>query len=330
MKLNPLFFPIFLLFLTCCSTDIQLEGPGNPVPVVYGIINAADTAHYIRIEKVFQTQGGNAERLAQDPQFIYYAEDEMSVFIAKENEMEIPLKRVDGAREGFAREEGPFATAPNILYKIDTRDFRLDGGEKITLKLDFSESHSTAMAETTVLEPVSISNVSPPSSVNMGYDRVIRTSWSSGEAAALHLLRWIIRYRERQVPEDWEEKVLVWTLSDRIDDTPGASLETMTFRGREFYEFLAAQLIEAPGIQREWLGIEIEVVSMGAEFEEILRLNNAATGITSAQFDPIYSNVTGGIGVFTSRSGAHRKGISLSPVSLDSLRNGSITRGLNF
>jgi hypothetical protein len=164
----------------------------------------------------------------------------------------------------------------------------------------------------------------------MGYERSIRTSWSSGEAAALHALQWIIRYRERRVPGDWEEKSLSWMISDRIEDTPSASLETFTFTGRRFYQFLAAQLEAAANIQREFLGIEVQVISMGSEFEEILRLSNANVGITSTQFDPVYTNIEGGIGVLTSRARATRTGITLSPISLDSLRNGVITGDLGF
>jgi len=319
-----------LFSLTYCSTDIELEGTAEPIPVVYGILDVSDTAHYIRIEKVFQTQGDNAEQLAKDPEVIYYAADALSAVLEKDNGLEAVLERVNGKLEGFVREEGPFATEPNILYKTRSSDFRLDGGEKIRLRLNFSDDTPSVTAETRVLAPVVLSTSSPPESINMGYDRNIRTSWSSGDDVALHALQWIIRYRERRVPGDFEDKTLVWTISDRIEDTPEANLETFTFKGRQFYEFLAAELEASAEIQRQFLGIEIKVISMGAEFEEILRLNNANIGITSTQFEPVYSNINGGIGVFTSRSSARREGIGLISISLDSLKNGIITEDLNF
>jgi hypothetical protein len=330
MQKNTLFLWAILLFFSHCSTDIELEGPGDPIPVVYGILEAGDTAHYLRIEKVFQTQGGNAETLAQDPNVIYYGENELSAGLEKENGAGGLLERVDGNLEGFVRQEGPFGGTPNILYKIKSNQLRLDGGETVRLQLDFSENKPSATAQTDILQPITISNSSPPTSVNMGYERSIRTSWSSGEAVALHALRWIIRYRERRVPGDWERKSLTWTINDRIEDTPSASLETVTFTGRQFYEVLAAQLEAAADIQREFLSIEIQVTSMGNEFEEILRLSDANVGITSTQFDPVYTNIEGGIGVLTSRARATRTGIALSSISLDSLKNGVITGALGF
>lgn len=323
---------LLIITLTCsqCSTDVELEGPGDPIPLVYGILEASDTAHYVRIEKVFQTMGGNAEALAQDPNAIYYSENEMTAILEKDNGVGGLLERVDGNLEGFIRQEGPFASTPNILYKIRSGQLRLDGGEQLQLQLDFLDDLPSALAETTVLQPVVISSSSPPNTVNMGYERTIRTSWSSGEAVALHALQWVIFYRERIVPGNWEEKSLIWVISDRIEDTPSASLETTTFRGRQFYDFLAAQLEAAPNIQREFLGIEIRVTSMGREFEDLLRLSNANVGITSTQFDPVYTNIEGGIGVFSSRARDTRSGIVLSSISLDSLKNGMITGDLGF
>ncbi len=324
------YLALIILVLAKCSTDVELEGPANPIPVVYGILEANDSAHYLRIEKVFQSEGGNAEQLARDPLNFYYDENEIAVLLRKNSGLEATLDRVDGNAEGLIREDGPFASSPNILYKIKANDFRLDGGEKINLELSFSDNTQAVTAETIILEPVIISNSSPPTAVNMSYERTIRTSWSSGEAAALHGLEWIIIYRERTVPGNWEEKRLSWRISDRIEDTPGASLETVTFKGRQFYDFLASNLEAAANIQREFLGFEVKVVSMGNEFADILQLSNANIGITSTQFDPIYSNVEGGIGVLTSRSSAIRTGIVLNPISIDSLKNGIITGALNF
>ncbi len=330
MQRNILLLCLILLSFSHCSTDIELEGPADLIPVVYGILEANDTAHYLRIEKVFQAQGANAEQLAQDPDQIYYGVNEMTASLEKENGSGGPLERVDGNLEGFIREAGPFASAPNVLYKIKSNQLRLDGGENVKLQLNFSENIPPVTAETTILQPVTISNSSPPTSVNMGYERTIRTSWSSGEEVTLHSLQWIIQYRERRVPGDWEDKTLVWTVSDRIEDTPSASQETFTFQGRQFYDFLAASLEEAANIQRQFVGIEVQVLSMGTEFEEILRLANANVGITSTQFDPVYTNIEGGIGVLTSRARATRTGISLSAISIDSLKNGMITGGLGF
>ncbi|KAA3638695.1 MAG: hypothetical protein DWQ02_04770, partial [Bacteroidetes bacterium] len=60
------------LSITACTTDFQLEGEWKDIPVVYGFISVADTAHYIRVEKAFLEPGGDANQIAQIADSLYY------------------------------------------------------------------------------------------------------------------------------------------------------------------------------------------------------------------------------------------------------------------
>ena len=53
MKILTRFICFLLLagFLNSCSEDFQLTEPYKDIPVIYGLLNRADTAHYIRIHK---------------------------------------------------------------------------------------------------------------------------------------------------------------------------------------------------------------------------------------------------------------------------------------
>ena len=65
-----------LLLLCCvaCTTDFDLEGDFESLPVVYAFINKQDTAHYIRVERSFLTGGAGADatQLALDPANLYF------------------------------------------------------------------------------------------------------------------------------------------------------------------------------------------------------------------------------------------------------------------
>ena len=61
-----------------------------------------------------------------------------------------------------------------------------------------------------------------------------------------------------------------------------------------------------------------------------IRVNQAQTGITALQTLPEYTNIEGGLGIFSSRKYKVREDLGLTNISLDSLSCGSVTRNLNF
>lgn len=328
--LNTHYLILLILIFSACTTDIELEADWKPIPVVYGVLDAQDEVHYLRVERVFQTSGQDAGDIAQLPDSVYYSDEELVVTIEKSNGLSLIMQRVDGNEEGIAREEGAFPTSPNILYKVEGSQLRLEGGEEVQLILELDGVSERITASTTIVEEMSLSNTNPSSPINLGYDRTVRVAWLSGPSTALHQMAWNINYRERLNNGPWEDKVLKWNIASLIEDTPGSSQETFSLKGREFYEFLSRELTADPFIQRQFLGIDIEVLGMGTEFSELLRINNANLGITSFQSENRYSNVEGGIGVLTSSSSTIREDLQLTGASIDSLREGSITERLNF
>ncbi|HEX5626239.1 MAG TPA: hypothetical protein VFX48_09500, partial [Saprospiraceae bacterium] len=124
-----------LLILSSCSEDFQLTEPYKDIPVVYGIIKRTDTAQYIRVQKAFVDENLAASQIAKNPDSLYYTNPEVKLINAT-TKKEYTLFRVDGNLEGYPREAGPFATAPNYLYKILTKDLSISGGDQLVLSID--------------------------------------------------------------------------------------------------------------------------------------------------------------------------------------------------
>jgi len=138
MKKYGLFFTLVLalLFNNSCSNDFDLNAPWQDIPVVYGLLSKLDTAHYIRVEKAFIDPTTSALELAQRPDSLYY--ENVDVRLEQLNGDNVVqsfnLVRVDGNLEGYQRDPGIFADAPNFLYKlrlpdnetlVDGEDYRL-------------------------------------------------------------------------------------------------------------------------------------------------------------------------------------------------------------
>ena len=69
---NAILLTFALILFSQCSTDFEIEGSGQDIPIVYGLIDVRDTAHYIRVERAFLSGGEDASAIAQRIDSLYY------------------------------------------------------------------------------------------------------------------------------------------------------------------------------------------------------------------------------------------------------------------
>ncbi len=320
------------LFIAC-STDFEIEADWKDVPVVYGLLSLQDTAHYIRVEKAFLESGGDATKIAQIADSLYYDAKVQVQLQRVSNGQIFTLQRVDGAAEGYPRQDGPFASVPNILYKMPAAAIQLKANEQIKLIINRGETQEFVTAQTTVLGAILPRETVPPSPINMGYDRNISFGWDASSAARIFDLRMVLRYRESAPgnPSQLENKILTWVLVEDLE-RPDASSDRVTYsiKGEAFYKFLQANLTSVSDRIRIFDSMDLIITGAGQEVIEQLRISEANTGVTSSQTVPIYTNLSEGRGIFSSKSTGTRLGLTVNSASLDSLRNGIYTRELNF
>ena len=319
-----------LLFATC-TTDFQLEAEWADTPIVYGFISLQDTAHYIRVEKAFLEPGGNANDVAQIADSLYYENATVEIRNLETGDTYM-LNRVDGNLEGYQREEGVFASAPNYLYKIKADDIVLSGGDVIELIINTGDDNNLVTAQIIVLEEMEYRANSLASPLRLyGYDKKITTKWKNGLEAKIFDYRWTIHYKE-SIPgtTDFVDKSLEWTIDDKITFEVDRIEGSSAFLAEEFYAFLASNIEENNNISRKDVLIDLHIVGGGSEFVDYLRISNANLGITSSNQVPSYTNMSRGLGVFASRSYLHKIDFTLDQTSKDSLADGIYTKHLNF
>lgn len=333
LKIATLFYSlIILLSLASCSNDFQLtEGEVN-IPVVYGFLTPEDEFTYIRVEKAFIDEKISGNELALDPNNLYYNNISVSISNASNpDKLPVLLSRIDGNEEGIVREEGAFASAPNYLYKVATSVLNLIPGDEYTITIKDENDNLLTEATTYCLAPYISESLTTPSMNNdLSFSAIGNTSfrWITDRNAALHNLQIVFYYDEIKNGNN-EEKQAVWNLGRNIlsDD----NRVTFSIRGNEFYTFMANNLDKDPSIRRFFDRATINITSGGLEIREYLTVANANLGITSSGEIPTYSNLTNGaLGIFSSRTKFTREDIRLSRPTLDSLRNGSVTKELNF
>lgn len=321
-----------LVFTFSCSNDFDVATDWKDIPVVYGLLNADDAAHYIRVEKAFLDPKANGLELARIPDSLYYKN--VTVQLERiSNGQVFPLVKVDGNLEGLPREGGVFAEAPNWLYKVNNFDIDLKKGEKILLRIQRDDGLDDVTAQTTILGPSKLKSPSPIGGVfRFDYNRPTKITWEADAAAKIYDVKLLIQYSEfdPQHPDDVQKKTLVWNWAQGIRNQENRSNLTLDKSGIEFYQLLKNNIPVNPNLKRIFEGIDVVINSGGESLEKFVNVSLANTGITGSQELPSYTNLSEGRGVFSSVSNLVVEKLLLHPITWDSLQHGYLTKSLNF
>ena len=319
-----------------CSNEFQVTEGQTEIPVVYGILSSQDTATYIRVEKAFVDENISASTLALDPANLYF--ENISVKLRHVSSgKEYPLQRVDGNKEGYKRDSGIFANAPNYLYKITRNELAFVPKQEYKLVVAKNDGNILTESSTKILTPLSDAkdDVGPkPGTMSFGYNSEFQIVWYPDENSVIHDVILVINFDETRNGVT-TARSLDWTLTSGYSEKSGSSNSySLGTRGKAFYEFLAASLSAnetGNQVSRYFKDISIKIISGGQPIKDYINIGLANIGITSSGEVPVYSNMSNDArGIFSSKTQFFRSGMTLSKPSLDSLRSGIITKKLNF
>jgi hypothetical protein len=348
MQVAPFFRRRFLLLfagiclLASCSEDFEIAAPYKPVTIIYGLMNTSDTAHYIRIQKAFLDEKGDARVMAQvaDSNFFDSLEVHMKELDNTTLKFDEILDRVDLNNEDapnyrYRKDSGVFFNAPNWAYKTKrymnpAYRYRLVVMNKQTGQVDSAETgiidnsnngfrvnefafgfvlHFPAIYDRSNF----LLSITVPSNAQV-FEGVIRFHYVDKDASGLQT--------DRSV--DWS-----FATAQRIEGSPSLNLSVPE---RSFYSFLRSSIPDAPAnVSRYMDTAEVFVWASSPDFATYQQINGAQGGLTADQIKPIYTNIKGKdvYGLYTSR--AYRSRLAgIDDISMDSLIKSPSTRPLNF
>ena len=314
---------VFVVMYFCsCDNDLDLTAENREVPVVYALIDQADTAQYIRVERIFIDQEVSGNIIAQNPDSLYY--DDITVKLVRSlNGEEYILERVDGNLEGYVREEGLFAQAPNYLYKIKTEEIPLIANEEIELRIEGIYENRPITSRASLLEPPFLLNPMQDGLISFERNKKVNIGWTPKGEAVIYSAVFYFNISETTLGSTVDKR-LTWIVSSNTDKT---NLEA---DGIDFFSFLAGALTKDVAITRRFNSAEFELISGNTSIADYIRVGQANIGITSSGEIPVLSNISEGLGIFGTTHTHRRTGIMLTNTTRDSLIDGSVTAALNF
>ena len=315
-----------------CSNEFQLTEGAVDIPIVYGDISVTDTATYIRLERAFVNETTSAYELSKDPNMLYYQDAIVKIKHIKSGK-DFLLKRVDGNLEGYKRDAGAFAEAPNYLYKINKKDLKLIPQDEYKLIISKSDGAVLTEASAVVLSELIEGDVEPKisSKLSFAYNIDFKVTWYPDLNAVIHDLTIHFHFDEEKNGKT-ELKTVSWTAAKNFTDKAlTGNGYPFTTKGRGFYEFMQGAMEKNPAIKRYFKSATMEITSGSKEVKEYISYGQVNLGITSSGEIPVYTNFSNnGRGLFYSTVKFKRTNIELASQTLDSLRNGIFTKELNF
>jgi hypothetical protein len=334
MKKYLLFLSFFAtLSMFSCSNDFEVAAPWKDIPVVYGLLDINDPAHYIRLEKLFLDPDGNALEIAKIVDSLYYQNATVRLQRLSDTNQIFTLQKVDGNDFGLPRDSGVFATEPNWLYRIDSAAIRLKPGERIRLRIDRGNGLPEITSTTVILPPIKL-NTPQQSSNGFGFNIPGKATlaWEAADSAFIFDAYLHVRYAEYPIgqPQLLVEKELIWPWERGLRRESSSNNFKSEKDAEEFFIFMQNNIPVDETMKRIFLGIDVEIIAGGQPLENYVNVSLANTGITASQEIPTYDNLSEGKGIFDSVNKFWRLGFGIQDKTRDSLKLGYRTRALNF
>lgn len=329
-----LFYAFILLLLwTSCDNTIDLYGPDVEKPVVWCLLDSRDSVHYLRLQRTFQSDGQNAFISAADPDRIYFPEETINVIV---REIESGgasrswvLDRVFGDTLDKIKVPGIFADSPNVLYRFRAT---LNPDAFYHLEVQREGRDSAYRADTELVQPFPVYYPGGPGTVVDYADTgTYVIQWVSARGGHLYDAQFEVHFREFHAGT-WSTgsvRIPVFTNLARAE-SDGFEVMQSEVNNLVFYTGMRNSLTAAEPGSREFIQLDL-LLSAGGQELYFLYLNNLSNlGISALFISSLYSNVSDGVGVFSSRSQTRVPAIHLTPATLDSLACGRFTRHLGF
>ena len=337
--MRKLLFFVFLglaSLLNSCKNDLQVNAPWKDTTIIFGLLNKGDSIQYIRISKAFLGEG-NALDFAKDIDSLYYKTTDIDVKMEEYKNGLLTETYVLTADSSIDKDPGIFNSPKQLLYTFSTFGINsLDVNASYKLVVKNNKTGNEVSATTNL--------VAKPLITKPGFNETDLRLYPSGKTAFKwnaskngYLYEAFIRFLYKEIkpdaPNDTAYKFVELNLGRQtsiFQEGTTANILEADIENKNIYQalfsFIPQATAENPAI-RFPSGLEFIVNATTNEMNTYISVNQPSNTITQER--PQYTNITNGIGIFSSR-GSVSKFLPFRDFTLDSLQSSPITIGLNF
>ncbi|MCC7302974.1 MAG: hypothetical protein IT233_10055 [Bacteroidia bacterium] len=328
-----------LLLLPACKNDIDIIADWEETMVIFGILNHRDTAHYVKINKAFLGEE-DAFMMAGVYDSVNYA-NQLTVSLERWRNNQLLSTHALSRDLSVPKSPGIFAYPNQVLFKTTDAIFN---DSEYRLKVINSETGMVATAKTNLIgngfsitEPIPAQNF-----VNfLNTVSTFKVKWLTGTEGRIY--QPVIRFffvRKNKITGIKTQDSVDWVFREQRSSTLlGGENMMEEFMGELFYRWIGVT-VKNPN-QAEFLipgkitdsghHLDFLLYAGAEEMATYIEVNQPSTTVMMEK--PVYTNITNGIGLFSSRTYALKANVELLNTTsrcLDSLFAGQFTYQLGF
>lgn len=312
-----------VLAATGCTTDIELIVPGDPLPVIYCLLDPEDSIQYVRVGSTYAVNPGDTVfRPGQDKILIH---EEMLIYLSAEysdlHQQVFYASRVDT----IPKDQGWFPATVNQLYAIPCI---LRPDTRYSLYIHFTGSNRIVHAETkslgslfTLIDPYLVPG--REATLLPGIDFYVR--FHPVTNGSIFQSTMTFRYADIAAGQ-WTYRSLVLPQDIEYAHDSTVSYAEQRISGERFLIEVSRALKSAPDIRRVPLGLDFHVSCGGDDLALKINAENNTQSFSILEVNS-FDNA---VGVFSCLTHRYVKNVPLSRFTLDTLALGPLTRELGF
>ena len=324
---------VILFGANACSTDLDLGANYEETTIVFGLLNPNDSIQYLKINKGYFTQNGDAVSLLENLDSIHFDTTTLEVV-------------VDAYKDGnlissynfTAKTLGELALSnetPNHIVYQSKMD--VDSENEYRLEIIHTNNGNQVTASTEIVQG-EVELVTPRSSTTLSFrDDNFKNEqdfeWGVPEGSELFDLSLRFYYNEYSIEainefiidfssrnsdsygnltvapsmeqyQVGETKYIDIDIFSNLANHDNDSRLSYNFTNANFYEGIAENL-EATDLYRLPLYAEFIYTYSGSALSEYIRIGEARDGLVQASVSTAYTNIENGAGIFSSRTQSH-------------------------
>lgn len=342
MKKNSIYlFLASTLIFSACSTELDVTGDWKETMVVYGLLDQGKDTQYIKINKAFLGQG-DATAYAQIQDSVQFV-----------NALTVQLQRIkNGSALGapimlsptnVPKDPGAFyyMNQANAIYSFSESANPLFDDSEYKLTITNSETGNVATAQTPLVKDFTITKPGAGSGtfyfvnpISPNWPFVVE--WNSSEHGRLYQLTIRFNYMEYYdnnadlVADDSAVKSLDWLfLAQTTTGLAGGQTMTVSFPGKNYMQHIGNEIEHNPLVcRRKALMTDLLVAGGADDLNTFIAVNQPSTSLVQER--PEFTNITNGLGIFSSRYSKPAFSRPLESNTLDELSTGPHTKCLKF
>lgn len=291
-----------ILFLLCgCTNNLDVLAPYKNITVVYALLDQSDTIHYIRVNRGFEG-AGNVYTMAQNYDSVNFPVGEITVVLQDYNNGNlvntIPLRDTTG----IPLSPGIFSYPKQVIYYTK---YKLDSLDQYNLIITNNKTGTVITGSTLLLTGITVSTAGfqiPFFNITWSTTNPSQIAWNNVQYARVYQMTFRFNYVQYPTsnPNDSTRLYFDWVFpSQTASALAGGVPITYYYSGQTFISYILSNIPVMQGVTRETRGIEVFITGGSDDLNTYILLSQPSLGIN--QDIPSFTDVKGGIGIFTCR-----------------------------